>query len=449
MIDQFNIDPLEEFQAPMALNTLPEVQAPMAVPTPTDVSLPLEPTLAPGTAVEQPVAPNPLALQMQAFDKQKGAITGLEQASLGQNEATRQALNDVLMKPEDIRANNERIKKIQDEQIAKQKELEATTVKLKGLDEEYGKMGVNNEKFWEDRGTGSKILAGISIFLGGLGGGQNNALKIIDDAIDRDIASQKANIEKAGGRITQTKGLLGELRSQLGSMQSAENAYRAIASTNVQNQLSMAAAKSADPKVKAQADMAIGQLDQAKAKFLSDAVQTAQMQGIRDYFSPGATTREQMVSRLPVEDQNRYVEGPGYYGLIRGGTAYQDKIKTTAADAMSSLNTIDRLEQIDRTAPFKDIRAEAQTLKDILKGSLRTFLVGPGAVSESEWKILDSVIADPSEIFNATNKARLKTLKNAITRKAQAEAKVAGLKVDPTYNQVVSEKPVETKTGKK
>jgi len=80
--------------------------------------------------------------------------------------------------------------------------LEALTKMKKdyqaSLDKSLGRVDPN--KFWNERSTGDKILAGISIFLGGLGagaGGQNTALKIIDDAIARDINAQEFNIEQA------------------------------------------------------------------------------------------------------------------------------------------------------------------------------------------------------------------------------------------------------------
>ena len=59
---------------------------------------------------------------------------------------------------------------------------------------------VDSNRFWNDRTTGDRIMAGVGIFLGGLGAGssgQNTALKIIDNAIARDISAQEYNLEQA------------------------------------------------------------------------------------------------------------------------------------------------------------------------------------------------------------------------------------------------------------
>jgi hypothetical protein len=60
---------------------------------------------------------------------------------------------------------------------------------------EIGSGEVDFNKVWHESGTGKQILAAIGIALGGAAsgvtGGPNMALKVIDDAIDRDIAAQK------------------------------------------------------------------------------------------------------------------------------------------------------------------------------------------------------------------------------------------------------------------
>jgi len=68
----------------------------------------------------------------------------------------------------------------------------------KAIQEASGKVDPN--RFWNQRDTGDRIMGGLAIFLGGLGAGpngQNMALKIIDDAIARDINSQEFNLEQS------------------------------------------------------------------------------------------------------------------------------------------------------------------------------------------------------------------------------------------------------------
>lgn len=56
---------------------------------------------------------------------------------------------------------------------------------------------INNNRYWENLDTGSKIQTGVALFLGGLGqglvGGENPAIQFLQKAIDRDIEKQKAD----------------------------------------------------------------------------------------------------------------------------------------------------------------------------------------------------------------------------------------------------------------
>lgn len=78
-------------------------------------------------------------------------------------------------------------------------------LKIANAEREADKLkDINPNRIWHDMGTGKRILAGISIFLGGLGGGENHALGIIKDAINRDVMAQKDQhdrAEKKGERL--------------------------------------------------------------------------------------------------------------------------------------------------------------------------------------------------------------------------------------------------------
>lgn len=63
-----------------------------------------------------------------------------------------------------------------------------------------------------------------------------------------------------------------------------------------------------------------------------------------------------------------------------------------------------------------ELRKEANTIKALLTGALRVPIVGPGAFTDPERKLIDSVIPDPTAIFSidANTKASLITLRNRI-----------------------------------
>ena len=438
--------PVDQNMSVPPISAIPSMQTPEL-----PYNLP-QPNIVPVGPSPASVGPqfNPLDLQMQTFDKQAGAINAVKNADLEQNQAIRNAITPTMLTPEQIKLNNDKIQEIQTQQLMKQKDIENKTTTVNSLLDTYGKAEVDPKRFWNNLDTGNKIMAGVSIFLGGLKGGENNALKIIDRAIDADIAAQKSNIEKQGGKITQERGLLADLRGQLGSMQSAESMYHAIAATNVQNQLSIAAARSGDQKVKAQADMAISQLDQAKTKFLTDAIQTAQSNAAEAALSP-ITTQDQMLLKAMNNPAKAalFVRGPGFSGFVNGDKADATKIKDATVFATTSLNKIDRMMSFDRSAPLSDVKAEAEVLNGILKGNLRNFFNGTARLNEEDRAVLDDIIANPANVFQAHGKKKLETLKDAILNKLHEDAKTYGLNVNTNYNQVVGAKEYQGKPGKK
>ena len=57
--------------------------------------------------------------------------------------------------------------------------------------------GVDPHRYWSNMSTPSKILAGIFVGLGEFGKNGNTAVKIIDSAVQNDLAAQRANLEKS------------------------------------------------------------------------------------------------------------------------------------------------------------------------------------------------------------------------------------------------------------
>ena len=69
--------------------------------------------------------------------------------------------------------------------------------------------------FFEGR-TGARVMAGIAVAMGGVGsaftGGPNQAMQIIQNSIENDLALQKANYEKLRGSLEATNTLYGQIR---------------------------------------------------------------------------------------------------------------------------------------------------------------------------------------------------------------------------------------------
>ena len=73
-----------------------------------------------------------------------------------------------------------------------------------------------------------------------------------------------------------------------------------------------------------------------------------------------------------------------------------------------------------------DAYNKANTISTMLQGALRTTITGPGAVNESEYKMLRDVIANPSSFFSlsSSNKKILQTLLSRVDDNLNAEIKL-------------------------
>lgn len=135
-----------------------------------------------------------------------------------------------------------------------------------GLIEDIQNQKVDPNKFWTEKTLPSKISTAIGLILGGIGGGlmhqENPALKLLNANIEREIQAQKLNIENKHT-------LLNANRAQFANEHDAANMTRLMLMDQVSNELKMAAAKTADPMVRARALQALGQLDMQSAPLMS------------------------------------------------------------------------------------------------------------------------------------------------------------------------------------
>ena len=98
---------------------------------------------------------------------------------------------------------------------------------------QYQSMSVDPNRWWNSKTTEQRNSATIALFLGAVGagitGGQNVAIKDIDDNIKRDIDAQLANIDKKRGELTELQRVAQTVRQQGGDIQMQKNAMLATA----------------------------------------------------------------------------------------------------------------------------------------------------------------------------------------------------------------------------
>lgn len=109
----------------------------------------------------------------------------------------------------------------------RQNEMDALTAELRASK-------VDPNQYWQKQNGFSTMLSLFSVGLGGYLEGktggriQNKALGMVENAINRDIEAQKANIDIKGKTLEQMRGAYGVARMRLGDERAAEDYSRAL-----------------------------------------------------------------------------------------------------------------------------------------------------------------------------------------------------------------------------
>lgn len=97
--------------------------------------------------------------------------------------------------------------------------------------------------------------------------------------------------------------------------------------------------------------------------------------------------------------------------------------------AEKGINRLLEINKINGKSFSPSLRAETETIQNLLVGLLRTPITGPGTMSESDRNQLEKVIANPTDFFalDSNNEVKLNTLKDILRRATQNKAKNIGL----------------------
>lgn len=309
---------------------------------------------------------------------------------------------------------------------------------------------INPERYWDNKGTGQKIVAGIAIALGGLGGaltgkGDNKAMDVINKSIDQDIQAQKdtiqANAQKRGQQLQVKSGMLSALNQQFGNEMQAESAARYLMLQKAENQAKIMAAPYESDEIKAKGQILLGQIQAQKAtelqKFKTSSAQTQMLSNLSQQGGGLQSLSPAQRAALPKAVQDQLTESdektvPGWgqaanKNLAQKFSEYVSEAEPALVNAKEILELNKSRGSFAKLSPTE--RAAIETRSKILAGQLRLPITGPGALTADEYARLRETIGNPNAIMAipAAEMKKLNTVINWLQENIQTKAKQAGL----------------------
>lgn len=406
-----------------------------------------QPAMAPTSAPTEfqpapqrgPVGPNPL-------DKHaKGIERGYNMQEKAERDAAEAGKNLADETAHVLQQHQVNAEKIEADRVTREQERQTRFEKEVGdydkLSQEMLNTKVDPRRWFNNQSTGQKIMAGIGIFLGGVGGGltksgKNPALDIINNAINADIDAQKSELAKLKDVGGMKQNVLSMMRDKFGDERQAEAATKAFHLDQTIMKLKEVAAQNKAPELQAQADKAIGQLEVQKhglvAQFEAASKSKSVMLGGGQQLPQGVD-----VEQLSPEQRERYVTGVGL-ATTKEGAKQLMALKASTDSSSEMLGELIGMTNKTGKSINTETRTRASALSDMLKGQIREGVLGPGTVNDSERKILDRLVADPTAIFSldANSRVALQTVMDRLQANFNNTAKANGLR--PVNQQVRS-----------
>ncbi len=376
--------------APMAAASAP--QAPMAQAAPQEAA-------APQPTVQAPQQESPAAMAERGINAEAAALgkEAISKAKILQDRIQQQQVAEQEFRNNSARLEKERNNFIQD----------------------VRDQHIDPSRYMSSLSVTGKIQTVIGLILGGMGqglaGGDNPALTFLNHQIDRDINAQAAEMGKK-------ENLLKANLQHFGNIKDAMAMTRIMQNDIVSMKLEEAAAKAADPVAKARALQAVAAIREKSAKEQMGLTTQMTIQSAINRAKQDPSKAQDIVDLIQTVDPKRaehlqktLVPGVGFANTEKDAS----DVKESKAGLDNAKQGIKRLLEINKV-PGKSLtpslRAEASTLQQTLVGLLRLPITGPGAMNEGERKMLEGIIANPTNLFSldSSNKIRLKTLEKKL-----------------------------------
>ena len=261
-------------------------------------------------------------------------------------------------------------------------------------------MRLDPDRLIGNMSTGNKIGMGIAILMGGLAqgllrGGPNQALEIIDRRIDRDIASQKFDIQKVGDSIQMGRG---KFKMQMDALADDRNnlaLMNAIKKDAIIAKLKPYMAKLADKKNGVAVQSALLEIERSNAETIRRTLEAD-----RDYKLRLGTLAETRRAHKAQEQLQAGAQAIQLAGIEAQSRAARASAEAKTANEQRGL-LIRTASGEDVLAPTKKEAAEFRGKKDV---------TGQFVALVEEIKNIRDKEGMQWEFLNADTKQRIKTL---------------------------------------
>jgi len=282
------------------------------------------------------------------------------------------------------------------------------------IDDNAKQLAANPPKdFWADRSSGAKVLAALSMGIGAYaattGGGQNYAMKIIDDAIQRDAnlqAAKRQGLKEAGA----TK--LSGYQTQLAALGDASAARDADVAAKYKFMLG---------KVQQYENGLKGAEAKAQVQDLKGQLQTA--------YGVALQSAAEKAAKSTAEKSENFIPSLGVYAYSKKAAEGYNELAAATNTAADGIQELQRIGNIKGKEITPKVRAEAETIASLVRASLRVPILGPGTVNDAERALMEKIVADPTTIFSLSesNQTRLTTLATRLQANLKQQQRAYGL----------------------
>lgn len=270
-------------------------------------------------------------------------------------------------------------------------------------------------QIWQNKSFSNKMLAALAIAAGSISkqyGGSNEALKMIQDSINQEVDAQNQTF-----------------RNKL--------AIKASMIDKVKAQLQVLDSQTSSDFRKLRYDQMQQQLDLQKTKYTNELLQQIQQEKALQALSSGQLTKEQstaLINKMPKRVQERAVRLPdGSVRLADNKQVATDLRKYEAETLPAAKQLQDLLDEVkDPNYSRLSIpdRRRLNQKRGLLAGQLRLAIVGPGALSDTEYQIILNSIGDPNKfIFQKAELDKVDYLMKSLKNRINLRYKQAGIDV--------------------